>query len=382
MSLLNKMLHDLEQRRADAAGPVIHREIRPLPAAGEPPFRLAPVAGLLLVIAAGAAAWFLLGGGGRHPAPALPPQVAEAALPELTLAAPAPAADSGQSSPMLAVAGSSPAARTVSELKLDAGLRLSDRLSIPDTLASTTANPVVPAGRVEPSSPPAVSPAPVAPAGKPAVEPLLVAVGGKPTAGSDSRIEKRELEHSPRDQAERLYRSGVAQWSQGREQDGVTTLRAALRENPEHLAARQQLIKWHIDRRAFDVAQGELEEGLQRLPKQTAWAMLLSRLRVDRGDAAGALAVLQRHEPHAGSAADYQAAMAAVLQRLDRHAEAETKFVRATQVDAANGRWWVGLGLAREAQGKGADAREAFRSALSAGNLSAELRAFAEEKAR
>lgn len=348
MSLLNQMLKDLDQRRAEGStAPSLHREIRPLPPAPSGPLLRPWIAGLCLSTLAGAGAWWWF----AAPATPLPAAVSGATLPELAVPAPIPA-------PALASSVAAPVQLVPAELAAGNHPRLGDnRLRLSDQLSPLAVE----------SPPPAAAAAPAAPAVAP------------PSAAA---IDKTAREPNQREQAERLYRSAVTLLNQGREQDGVNTLRAALRDDPEQLAARQLLIKLKIDRSQFEAAQAELEEGLRRLPRQTPWAMLLSRLLVERGDPAGGLAVLERHEAHAGGAADYQGAMAAILQRLGRQAEAEARFVRASQAEPANGRWWLGLGLAREAQGKTAEALAAFRNAQAATGLSPELRAFAEAKAR
>lgn len=355
MSLLNQMLNDLEQRRAEAGGaPTMHREIRPLPAVRQVSVlpRVALGSVVLGVLVAGVY-WGLNRAADLPPAPTpssapavTPAQVSDVALPVLTVALPpaAPVASQeteGRAAVPAPVAAAVPAAGA-------ATLRLSEQLSMP------------------------LAAAPVA-AGVAAVPPDA-SVGGV--------IEKRALEPNSREQAERLYRVAVNQLSQGREPEGVATLRAALREDPEHQAARQTLIKIHLDRRAYAAAESELDDGVQRLPKQISWVLLLARLRVDRGDVAGALGTLERHEGDAVRSAEYQAAMAAILQRLNRLPEAEMRFERATQIDPGSGRWWLGLGMAREAQGKSAEARDAFRSALSGAGLSTELRAYADARLR
>jgi MSHA biogenesis protein MshN len=250
-----------------------------------------------------------------------------------------------------------------------ATLRLSENLSIPRQ-----------PGRAREEIPQAALPVAAA---LPAINARLPVQEAAPASTNASTgIEKRALEPNPREQAERLYRSALSQLAQGREQDGMATLNAALRSDPEHAAARQLLIKLNIDRRAYEAAGADLEEGLRRLPQQTGWAMLLSRIKLDRGDPEGALAVLERHENHAGSAADYQAAIAAVLQRLNRLSESAARYLRAAQSEPTNGRWWLGLGMVSEASGKTVEARNAYRNAVETGSLSPDLRAYAESRAK
>ena len=364
MSLLNQMLKDLEQRRADAAEtPVLHREVRPLPAAAPSrrPFWILLLV-VLLLSGAGAGWWFVLGPARPLPQTAVPTQVTAAPLPELAVSAPPIPAP-----PIPAI-------------------------SSPTAIPAAEPPPLLPAATPSASISPPTSPTPVKPLAEKSSAKLRLSdeltlptrkFEETPAAPvTDMTIEKRALELNPREQAERLYRAAVVLLGQAREAEGIATLRLALKDDPEHLAARQLLIKFSVDRRDLETAQTDLEEGLRRLPKQTAWAMLLSRIKLDRGDAGGALALLERHESHAGSAADYQGAMAAMLQRLNRQADAEGRFGRAAQTEPGNGRWWIGLGMTREAQGKTTEAREAYRNALGTNGLGAELRSFAETKVR
>ena len=172
----------------------------------------------------------------------------------------------------------------------------------------------------------------------------------------------------------------LAQINLGRADDGLTILRAALREDPAHVAARQTLVRMYVDSRSWDAAAGVLRDGLAHRPEQAAWAMLLSRLLVERGDNAGALQVLEKHEAAGHGNASYLAGLAAVLQRVDRHADAAVRYEQASRLEPANGRWWLGLATAKETLGQSAEARDAYQRAAGSRNLPADLQAFAEAK--
>ena len=78
--------------------------------------------------------------------------------------------------------------------------------------------------------------------------------------------------------------------------------------------------------------------------------MTLARLQVDRGDLAGAWQTLDFSLPAAGHSADYQGFTAHVLQRLGRFREAVVHYLNAARLAPGDGRWWLGLGLALEAE--------------------------------
>jgi MSHA biogenesis protein MshN len=125
-----------------------------------------------------------------------------------------------------------------------------------------------------------------------------------------------------------------------------------------------------------------LKQALARAPALTDAAMTLARLQVDRGDLSGAWETLQRSLPFAQQQAAYQAFCGTVLQRLNRSREAVDHYQAALRLNPAEGRWWIGLGLALEGAGKTAEAREAFQRGRASGNLPPEMAAFAEQKSR
>ena len=378
MSLINTVLNNLEQRRAEATGGRLPREVRPLPTnPGRRGPILAAAFGLILALPAGIWAWLELGP--ARPLPTVPAAQAQAvlytALPPLVVPVPEPPVASPRTSLPEAGSGLPPAAGTnagVTAVVVPStpALKLSSDLSLrPATSTARAERPVS-----------VTSPAPPNAAATALARGSAAAEKESAAAALPGTIDKQSADATPQETAERLYRSALVLLNQGRSDDGLTTLRAALREDPAHVPARQMLIKIYLDSRSWDAAQGVLSDGLGRVPQQSGWAMLLSRLLAERGDNPGALKVLETHEVAGRSSAAYQAAIGAVMQRLGRQGEAIGRFQQATQLEPGNGRWFLGLATAHEADGHTADAREAYQRAAAARNLPADLQAFAEAK--
>lgn len=104
------------------------------------------------------------------------------------------------------------------------------------------------------------------------------------------------------------------------------------------------------------------------------------RLQAARGETAAAIATLQDGLGGRGVNADYHALLAGLLVRLDRHGEAQRHYERALESRPDQGAWWMGLGIALDAQGKKDEARKAFTRALSLANLPDNLVAFVRGK--
>jgi MSHA biogenesis protein MshN len=195
-------------------------------------------------------------------------------------------------------------------------------------------------------------------------------------------VEKQVRGASSNEQAEAAYRKATAANRQGRNSEAVEALREALKADPRHVSARQLLLSLLVERKQLDEASALLREGLELLPQQSAWAMALARIEVEKGQLPQAWETLQRTLPQAENNADYRGFAGALLQRLQKPKEAIPHYQAAVRFKPAESRWWLGLGLALEADGRNAEAREAFQKAQAAGNLGAEGAALVEQKLR
>lgn len=187
---------------------------------------------------------------------------------------------------------------------------------------------------------------------------------------------------SPRERAEAEYRKAIEAVNLGRVNEALDGLRGALRQDGLHIAARQLLVRLLLEARKPEEAMQVLHDGLQTQPAQLGWAMSLARLQVERGDLAAAWQTLHFSLPAASAHADYLGFSGHVLHRLGRYKEAVTHYQQALRLAPGDGRWWLGLGLALEGEGRVGEAREAFLRARQSGNLGADLLAVVEQKLR
>lgn len=341
MSLINQMLQDLEKREgaADSAG-TLPQGVHAAADAPAPRRRLLPWLGVLLVAVVGVVIWL----GERKPAGPEAPIAAASfpAPPPLVDTPPAPAATA----------------------------------DIEQNSASTAAAPA--ASEVAPQTKPAARVADKPRSSAVAAAPRERARPAKPEAVSKS---------APMDEAamraEQRYRDALTAYSQGRTTESLSQARQALSEDPAHLGARQLLLRQLVEQRANDQARAVAREGLQVHPAQIGWASVLTRLEMERGDLGAARRVIDDTLPRAASSADFHSLAGAVAQRQGKPGDAAEFYRGALRLKPAEGRNWIGLAMALEADGHAPEAREAFRRALQTGDgMSPELQALAERKLR
>ena len=346
MSLINKMLQDLDARgtpdgRGDAAGirSVPERE-RGLPRA----LVFGGAAGL--TAAAIALGWVYL------KRPAVPPMLVNVASTPVLAPAPAPV-------PVVAT-------------------------------APVVAVPVAPVVAAEPE--PVFQAEEVAPApakARPAELRRITEKAAKPAAASvvktaapaasERIIDGKQVTAQQR--VENEYRRALAQLQDGRVSDAMLALQQTLQLDPRHQGARETLVRLLLEAQRPDEAARQLQLSLALDPKQPAQAMMLARLQLDKANGgAAALDTLMRSLPYAADNGEYHAFLAGVLQREQRYREAAEHYQLALQTAPDNSVWWMGLGIALQADNHPAQARQAFERAKGLQTLSPQLQAFVERK--
>jgi MSHA biogenesis protein MshN len=186
----------------------------------------------------------------------------------------------------------------------------------------------------------------------------------------------REL--TPKQISENSYRRALAALQEGRLSTALSDLDRAVEIDPRNDAARQTYVSLLLENRRTDDAIRQLRLALGVEPRQPGLAMVLARLQLEKGGPA--LETLMKTLPYAGNNADYQAFVAGVLQRDQRHAEAAEHYRNALAISPGNGIWWMGLGISLQADQHLPEAREAFKQARSNAGLTAELKVFVDRK--
>lgn len=349
MSLINQVLNDLEKRGAN--GPLVETTVRAVPS--QKNFKVwAYLAAGTVMFGGGTAAWLLL-----HKSGVQQPMASVTPLSDgKVLAAP-------QAAAALQPLAESQVGRaeTADGQEYAVASRLSFELSsipLPNSLrGKPLAELAAPLPDVEPSPP-----------------------VGKSNANArfepSASISKQLKKVSPQQQAENEYRKANLLAQQGQLKEAALGYEAALHLDPDHAMAREALVAVLLEGKRNADAEKALQDGLKQSLKQTHFAMLLARLQVERNALPLALDTLERTLPYADQQADYQAFMAAILQRQNRHKEAITHYQLALQMVPSSGLWFMGLGISLQAVQRQEDARDAYRHALDTRSLSPELQAF------
>jgi MSHA biogenesis protein MshN len=167
---------------------------------------------------------------------------------------------------------------------------------------------------------------------------------------------------------------------EGRTNDALEGYRNVLLIDPTRKDARRAWVGLLLKLKRNDEAESVLKKGLRHDPHDTTFAMLLARLEVESGDVSLALETLQKTLPYAEGQGEYQAFVAALFQRQNRHEEAVAHYQLALKLAPNNGIWLMGMGISLQALQRTDEARAAYQRALASNSLNAQLQAFVQNK--
>ncbi len=394
MSLINKMLQDLDKRHAaDGSGKTLTEQLRPVQSRKDWR-RIAWEAGAGLAIGVGWSVWVYyqisprsvvtdlvfqlqakrpqLAAGTQVPTPRAPD--APAAPAPVAVQASAPQAMPAAAAPAAANVPAPPAAKGGEVTNVDM-LKLATEIGTPFNERKFAARSRdAPTGAARPAPGPGK-----AGTGK-SVPGGMAQTAPAHKAQDAASIDKRVHVPTQAERAENEFRKATDLLVQGRVAEAIDGYKSTLQLDAGHVAARQALVGLLLENRRIDEAQQFLQEGLALNPDRSAYAMLLARIQVERGDLQGAHDLLSKHARSAASDADYHAFDAALLQRLGRHKEAVAAYQAALKLAPRAALWWMGMGISLQAENRSPEALDAFRRAKSTGGLNPDLLSFVDQR--
>jgi tetratricopeptide (TPR) repeat protein len=209
---------------------------------------------------------------------------------------------------------------------------------------------------------------------------LMVQIEARPELAEEAPrgvVAKRALDAGGQD----AYREALRLERAGDKARALEVLRTLLARHPEHAQARTRL----VDGLA---AAGRPAEALRVLragpgrKNDPERARLEARLLVEQRSDAEAIAVLDRSLGAAGGDPEYEAFLAALLQRSGAHERALALYEASVAEEPGRADWWLGRAISEETLGKGAEALLSLRRALAIGGLDPEPQRWAQARAR
>ena len=200
------------------------------------------------------------------------------------------------------------------------------------------------------------------------------------TLPPQNSLDIEELHLSAAQEAALERRKANQAIAKGQLEQARQALFRVLQQEPLDHGSRERLAGLLYGEERLQEARSLLEQGVALAPRYADFRLLLARVTLAMGDKSSALGYLNSLEPDVSRNLDYYATRAALAQEVGQYAAAAASYQQLSRAQPGEGRWWLGLAIAYDKQGRQLAAREAYQRAETASGLSAAAHHFARER--
>lgn len=202
-----------------------------------------------------------------------------------------------------------------------------------------------------------------------------------PEAGQASNMEIETVELSADELAKMSYKSAQQYTREGDSQRAISDLYNAIRYNPNHIGANNQLAALLYGRGQNLDAERVLRKAIQANPDSSALKLTLARMYQQGGREEAALNILTTPQDRLdGNQINVVSMRAALAQKLGNSDLAQTSYRWLSIQEPTEGRWWLGLAVSTERKKALEQALWAYETAISTGGLSNQSVEFARQR--
>lgn len=166
----------------------------------------------------------------------------------------------------------------------------------------------------------------------------------------------------------------------GDENEAIALLSKLLDKAPDSTSARKRLAAMLFAQEKHLQADEVLQNGVQLQPDSHDLRLMQARLWVQMKNPAKAHDLLREYQVSAAQVPDYVSYRASLAQQLSRFELARSDYAQLTQSQPANARWWLGLAVAEERLGNTHAALQAYQNAKGLDQLAIEVNEFVEQR--
>lgn len=199
-------------------------------------------------------------------------------------------------------------------------------------------------------------------------------------AQSVGQMAIREVKLSPSQLAQKQLVLAADAEKQGQLVKAMDYYAKALKLDPSLHESRKQLAALHYGQGELAQAAEVLAQGRLLYPQEFEFALLLARVQHAMGETDSALASLAQIPDNHSLARQKWLAQTDLAQKQGQYPLVEQAYRKLLQQEPQQGKWWMGLAYALDSQQQFGPASQAYRTALSYSGLSTQAMAFIEQR--
>jgi len=185
---------------------------------------------------------------------------------------------------------------------------------------------------------------------------------------SELSIVKSSEQYSPQERLEQLMKKAQAAFDKGYVSEAIEKLNKVLSISDGHIEARNLLsVAWY-GRGELQQAVSIINDGLSRYPNVEVWRMTAAKIYFKENNMKGAFSYLDINLSN--GSLDFYSMKASVARKLENYPSAESAYLMLTKLQPDVGNWWLGHAISLDSQGKFDEAILSYQTVIAKGGIS------------
>lgn len=191
-------------------------------------------------------------------------------------------------------------------------------------------------------------------------------------------IERSNAKLTPEQQVNKLMAKAENSFEKGYITEGISQLEQVLTISDMHVEARNMLAGAWYGRGEVNRAISILNNGLQRNPANESWRLTAAKIFFKENNPAGALSYLDVEL--ASVSKEFLTMKGSLGRQLQQFDKSESAYSKLAEMEPTVGNWWLGLAIAQDSLGKHQQALISYQNLVRFGGVSADSIAFAKQR--
>ena len=182
------------------------------------------------------------------------------------------------------------------------------------------------------------------------------------------------------DKAAGAKQSVISALGKGDNELAIKRLEELLLAQPDNIEASKKLAALLFAQKRNNEAKYVLQQGINNHPLRSDLRLMLARLYMQENDNDAAIRLLNEVQPNAVNQSEFLAYRAALLQQNGHYEQAKGDYLQLIAADTVNAKWWLGLAITQDRLGQSTEALVAYRTAYNKAQLSPSVVKFVEQR--
>lgn len=202
-----------------------------------------------------------------------------------------------------------------------------------------------------------------------------------PVVESEPKLASKPVVKSSSDPGKMALKAQIADAiERNNANEAIRLLKILILQQPDNIGAKKRLAALYFSEGRSEDAQRVLQDTLSQVPSDSSVRLMYARLMAQQNEQDLAYYTLKAADDYPPANIELLGFRASIAQQLGKLDDALTDYNVLVTIDARNAKWWLGLAVVADKQGERKLAIESYREAFALQSLDANIQQFIQQR--